>query len=392
MKLHQVAALVIALAFVFGAARASAQQPPVKIGILTELSGALGATGSAYRDGFLLFLKQSGGKLGGRAVTTVIEDTASDPQTALSKVEKLVESDKVDLLLGPIGSATSAAIKPYVVTQQMPTLIGGTVDEIGDGKYLFRVTFAANADAFLQGYLAGHAGHKSAVLIAPNYIAGQSAEDYFEKGFVAAGGHVIAKLLPRLGTTDFAPYINQIPAAADVAIVFEPGTDGVRFIKQYGDFGKKLPLFGFPSTVDEASLPAEGKGAEWFIGAASYFATIKVPENERFVRDWRAAYRNDPGWQGEAGYLAAQVMDQAIRKQPDVRDRNALLRALKGVRVRSPAGDVRFDENNNPIAARYIMQIRATATGEEPVVFATLPNFAPEPKAPAFPRDVVFPR
>jgi hypothetical protein len=65
---------------------------------------------------------------------------------------------------------------------------------------------------------------------------------------------------------------------------------------------------------------------------------------------------------------------------------------LKCVRVRSPAGDVRFDENNNPIAARYIMQIRATATGEEPVVFATLPNFAPEPKAPAFPRDVVFPR
>jgi branched-chain amino acid transport system substrate-binding protein len=392
MNFRTFAGLVIVTTMALGAARAQAQPAPIKMGILTELSGALGATGSAERDGFLLFLKQSGGKLGGRVVTTVIEDTASDPQTALSKVQKLVESDKVDFLLGPIGSATAAAIKPYVVAQQMPTLIGATVDEIGDGKYLFRMSFPANSDAFLQGYLAGHAGHKSAVIIAPNYNAGQSSAEYFEKGFAAAGGHVVAKLMPRLGTTDFAPYINQIPVTADVAIVFEPGTDGVRFIKQYGDFGKKLPLFGFPSTVDESSLPAEGKAAEGFVGAAHYFSTVKVPENERFVRDWQAAYHSDPGWQGEAGYLAALVMDQAIRKQPDVRDREALLRAMKGVRVRSPAGEVRFDDNNNTIAARYIMQIRPTATGEAPFVFGTLPNFTPEAKVPTLPRNIVFPR
>jgi branched-chain amino acid transport system substrate-binding protein len=392
MKFRHVAGLVVALTFAAASVPVSAQQPPVKVGILTELSGSLGATGTAYRDGFLLFLKESGGKLGGRPVATVIEDTASDPQTALSKVQKLVESDKVDLLLGPIGSATSAAIKPYVIAQQMPTLIGGTVDEITDGKYIFRATFAASADAYLQGYLAGHAGHKSAVLIAPNYIAGQSAVEFFEKGFVATGGHVVAKLLPRLGTTDFAPYINQIPATADVAIVFEPGTDGVRFMKQYGDFGKKLPLFGFPSTVDESSLPAEGKSAEGFIGAANYFSTVHVPENERFVRDWQATYHNDPAWQGEAGYFAALVMDQAIHKQPDVHDRTALLRAMKGVRVLSPAGEVRFDDNNNPISARYIMQIRTTGDGVAPVIFAVLPNFAPEPKPPVFPKGVVFPR
>lgn len=391
MNFRTLASLVVALTIVFSVARAQAQQPPIKMGILTEISGSLGATGSAERDGFLLFLKHSGGKLGGRAVTVVIEDTASDPQTALSKVQKLVESDKVDFLLGPIGSATAAAIKPYVVAQKMPTLIGATVDEIGDGKYIFRMSFPANSDAFLEGYLAGYAGHKNAVIIAPNYNAGQSSAEYFEKGFAATGGHVLTKLMPRLDTTDFAPYINQIPAAADVAIVFEPGTAGVRFIKQYADFGKTLPLFGFPSTVDEASLPAEGKAAEGFIGAANYFSTVKVPENERFVRDWKAAYHTDPGWQGEAGYLAALVMDQAIRKQPDVHDRDALLRAMKGVRVHSPAGDVRFDENNNTIAARYIMQIRPTAAGEEPFIFGTLPNFTPEAKVPMLPKNIVFP-
>jgi branched-chain amino acid transport system substrate-binding protein len=385
------AALVIAATSILGSARVQAQQPPVKIGILTELSGALGATGSAERDGFLLFLKESGDKLGGRPVTTVIEDTASDPQTAISKVQKLVESDKVDFLLGPIGSATAAAIKPYVVAQQMPTLIGATVDEIADGKYVFRMSFPANSDAFLEGYLAGHAGHKSAVIIAPNYNAGQSSAEYFEKGFAAAGGHVVAKLMPRLGTADFAPYITQIPASADVAIVFEPGTDGVRFIKQYADFGKKLPLFGFPSTVDESSLPAEGKAAEGFIGAANYFSTIKLPENDKFVRNWQAAYHSNPGWQGEAGYLAALVLDQAIRKQPAVHDHDAMVRAMKAVVLRSPAGNVRFDDNNDTIAARYIMQIRSTATGEEPFIFGTIQNFVPEAKVPALPSNVAFP-
>src|SRR5262249_50728917 len=84
---------------------------------------------------------------------------------------------------------------------------------------------------------------------------------WFEKGFEAAGGKVVQKLLPRLGAPDFGSYIAQIDESADVGLVFMAGGDAVRFIKQFADYGKKLPLYGFTATVDEAILPAPGKAA-----------------------------------------------------------------------------------------------------------------------------------
>ncbi|HXP92320.1 MAG TPA: ABC transporter substrate-binding protein, partial [Candidatus Binatia bacterium] len=283
-------------------------------------------------------------------------------------------------------------IKPYVTSHKIPTLLGATVDEIGDGKYIFRVTFPAAAEGFLEGYLAGRAGYKNAVLIAPNYNAGQSAIENFEKGFVAAGGRVVQKLMPRLGTADFGPFINQFPANADVVIAFEPGADGVRFIRQYGDFGKKLPLFGFPSTVDENTLPAEGKAADGFIGAAFYFSTLATQQNQTFVKDWEAAYHTAPGWQAAAGYIAAQILDQAFRSLADPSDKEALVKTIKGVKIVSPAGPLHFDSNNNPIAPRYIMQIRDVNGAEQPVVFATIPLFVPDASAPPLPKNIAFPK
>ncbi|HXP94383.1 MAG TPA: ABC transporter substrate-binding protein, partial [Candidatus Binatia bacterium] len=98
MRFNVVLASVL-LALAVTAASVQAQPKPIKVGILTELSGSLGTTGTNERDGFLLYLKKTGGKLGGHPVQTVIEDTASDPATAISKVQKLVESDNVDVLL-----------------------------------------------------------------------------------------------------------------------------------------------------------------------------------------------------------------------------------------------------------------------------------------------------
>src|SRR3982751_3819450 len=120
----------------------------VKIVVLTELSGPLGPSGSGQRDGFLLYLKKNGNRLGGKTVEVVVEDTANDPQTAITKARKLVESDRIHLLIGPLSSANAAAVKGFLVQSRMPTLLEATVDDVIDGKYLFRTSFSANADSF----------------------------------------------------------------------------------------------------------------------------------------------------------------------------------------------------------------------------------------------------
>ena len=289
--MRRICLLICAGLTLMGGPATARAQDSIKIGILTELSGPLGTLGMAERDGFLLYLKQAGGKLGGRTVETVIEDTGNDPATALAKVRKLVDSDNIDVLLGPMSSASAAAIKMFVSGHGLLCLVQATVDEVSDNKSMFRTTFPATADSFLQGYLAGKAGFKKAVAIAPNFNAGQDAVKWFEAGFEVSGGKVLQKLLPRLGTPDFGSIIAQIDAGADVGLIFMAGADAVRFIKQFADYGRKLPLYGFTATVDEAIMPAQGAAALGFVGASYYFSTVDTPENHAFVKDWEAAYK-----------------------------------------------------------------------------------------------------
>jgi branched-chain amino acid transport system substrate-binding protein len=371
----------------------SASAQGIKIGILTELSGPLGPGGAGQRDGFLLYLKKTGGRFAGLPVETVIEDTGGDPSTAIAKAKKLIESDRVDLLFGPLSSATGAAIKGYVVGQQMPTLMEATVNEISDGKYIFRTTFTGNEESYLTGFLAGKAGYRKAVAIAPNFNAGQGAVEYFEKGFAAAGGTVVQKLLPRLGTPDYGSFIGQMSAEADVGIVLMIGGDAVRFMKQYADFGKKLPLYGPTATVDDTLLPAQGKAAEGFIGQAFYFPSIDSPDNKSFVAEWEKSFKGKPSWYAAAGYAAGQIMDDALRRvKGNVRDKEGFVKALKETRLNTPSGPFRFDANNNPVQPRYVIQIREVGGAVQPVIFATIPEFRSESGPPALPANLAFPK
>jgi branched-chain amino acid transport system substrate-binding protein len=166
----------------------------------------------------------------------------------------------------------------------------------------------------------------------------------------------------------------------------------VRFIKQYADYGKKLPLYGFTATVDETLLPAQGKAALGFVGASFYFSTLQTPENKQFVSDYRAAYNQNPAWFSAGGYIAAQVLDQALQKVSNVEDKDAIVGAIKAVKLTTPAGPFRFDENNNPIQPRYIMQIREVNGVVQPVILGTIAEFKPDPVPPSLPSDLVLPK
>jgi ABC-type branched-subunit amino acid transport system substrate-binding protein len=126
-KMRRLGLLVSMGLAIFGVPASAQAQDSIKVGVLTELSGPLGTLGMAERDGFLLYLKKAGGKLGGLTVETVVEDTGNDPATALVKARKLLDSDKIDVLLGPMSSASAAAIKTFVSGRGIPCLVQATV-------------------------------------------------------------------------------------------------------------------------------------------------------------------------------------------------------------------------------------------------------------------------
>src|SRR5262249_53952937 len=155
-------------------------------------------------------------------------------------------------------------------------------------------------------------------------------------------GKVVQKLLPRLGAPDFGSYIAQIDESADVGLVFMAGGDAVRFIKQFADYGKKLPLYGFTATVDEAILPAQGKAALGFVGASYYFSRIDPPENRAFEKEGEDAYKAKPFWQGVRGYVMGQVLDAPLGQSGGkLADKPALFGAMKQVKLTTPAGAFR---------------------------------------------------
>ena len=359
-------------------------EEPIKIGMLTPVTGPLAHAGKSIQNGFLLYLEQAGNKLGGRGVEIITEDGQGDPGVALTKAKKLVERDRVDIIAGPISSSVGLAIRDYVSGKGVPTLLLATVDRIGDGKFIFRTSFSCSPDSHLIGTLPGKAGHKKAVAVVPNFSAGQCALEWFEKGFVAQGGAVIQKVLPPMGTTDFAPFLAGMSKDADVGIVFMPGGNmAIRFIQQFAEYGLKgkLPLYGFSATVDEEILPALGDSTEGFVGVAFYYTTIDTPENKSFVQNYAKKYGNKPNWFAAGSYISAQAIDTAARKVGGaVKDRDAFIQALKAVRLTTPAGSFRFDENNDPVQPRYVSVIRKVKGEVLPVVTNVVPEFVP--KAP----------
>jgi branched-chain amino acid transport system substrate-binding protein len=368
---------------------------PLKLGLLAEFSGTFAPSGMGERNGLELYLANHGGKLGGLAVEVIREDTAGDPATAISKLKKLVESDKIDILIGPTSSATGQAIRGYVIEHQLPTFIESTVDEVLDGTYIFRTTFRGNADAYAAGYLMAAAGFKKAVFLAPNYIAGQTAIQNAEKGFKENGGVSGQDLLPRIGVPDFGSFIAQFSDGAEVAFVFLPGTDGVRFIKQYADFGKGLPLYGPSVTVDEQQLSTEGKAAEGFVTISSYFSNIDVPENTKLMRSWGKGYQGQekPTWQTIGGYIAAQILDRVIAElDGNINDKAALLRAIATIKLDTPLGSFRFDQDLNPVSPRYIAQIRDVDGEIRPVILGSTAPFVPKLQPPQLPIGLKLPR
>jgi branched-chain amino acid transport system substrate-binding protein len=201
--------------------------------------------------------------------------------------------------------------------------------------------------------------------------------------------------MPRLGTADYGPFISQISSDADVGIVFLTGSDAIRFMQQSAGYDLKLPLYGYTSAVDESLLPAEGKSAIGYVGAATYFSTIQTPENEAFVKQWTAMFPPDqhPSWPGMGGYIAAAVLDQALTKTGGkTGDTEALLKAIKEAHVDTPSGPFHFDDKNNPVEPRYIMQIRETDAGVKPVVIGKIPEFKPVAAPTDLPADLVLPK
>lgn len=165
-------------------------------------------------------------------------------------------------------------------------------------------------------YFAKHVG-KTAYIVASDYPAGREVAQAFKDAFVADGGKIVEEAYPPLGANDFATYLNQIKLAKpELVFNFMPGADGIRFIKQYKEFGLKgnIPLTSSGEFGDVLITEPTGADSEGILNTIHYYPELDNETNKKFVADFKAKYNKLPDFYTVYGYDAAQAFAEAVKK------------------------------------------------------------------------------
>jgi branched-chain amino acid transport system substrate-binding protein len=357
---------VVTLVVIAGPSPGWAQKGPIKVGFMAPMTGGAAQVGKDMTNGFMMYLEEQGMQIAGRKVEVIVEDNQGDPAIALTKLRKLVESDRVNVLAGLLFAHVGYALAPKVDEYRIPMLYPvPSADDLTQrkpAKWVVRTGWTSSQPSQPFGeYVAKTLGYKKVVTIAADYAFGWEVVGGFQRTFEESGGQVIQKLWPPLGTTDFGPYLPQIKRDADAVFAVMVAAMSLRFPKQYQDAGLKarLPLIGGGTTFDEFVLPSLGDEVLGGVSPLIYSAAIDTPVNKRFVSEYRKKYGKVPSYYSETNYTAARWINEAAKAiGGDVEDRDKFLAALKKVEIAdAPRGPVKLDAYGNPIQNIYIRKV-----------------------------------
>ena len=344
--------LATAASFLAGASMAAAE--PVKVGMITTLSGGGASLGIDVRDGFELALKQSGRT----DIELIVEDDAQKPDLAVQLADKLIQSDKVDIMTGIIWSNLAMAVVPGAVAQGKiylspnagPSALAGA----GCNENYFNVAWQNDNLHEGMGAYATTAGYKKAFILAPNYPAGKDALTGFKRFFK---GDVVNEIYTQLGQTDYAAEIAEIRASgADSVFFFLPGGMGIAFMKQYAGAGVEVPLLGPAFSFDQNILQAVGDAALGVKNTSQWSKDLDNETNKAFVESYKAAYNRLPSLYSSQGFDTANLLISAM-DAASISDKDAFRAALKAANFKSTRGDFKFGPNNHPVQDIYVREV-----------------------------------
>src|SRR5436190_1482895 len=367
MRGHLVA---VAALSALAVAPAAGQGKSIKIGFVTTLSGPTAVIGNDMRNSFELALDHLGRKIGGQPVEVIYEDDQQKPELGVQKTQKLIESDKVDFIVGYIWSnVLLASLKPAVDSKTfLITANAGPHQIAGEqcSPYVFSTSWQNDQTPQAMGHYMNQKGVKSVFLIGPNYAAGKDMLGGVASTFK---GTVIGQELTKWpDQLDFSAELSKARAAKpDAIFVFYPGAAGIQFLTQYAQAGLKgqIPLYT-AFTIDETTLPRQGELALGVPGAQEWVNDLPNEQNKRFVADYIKKYNGTrPSFYGAQSYDAALLIDSGLRAtKGDVSDKEALRKAMEKADFKSVRGSFKFGHNHIPIQNFYLQDVVKNAEGQ----------------------------
>ncbi|WP_338616022.1 ABC transporter substrate-binding protein [Pigmentiphaga sp. CHJ604] len=359
----RVAGLLCAAAAVTAAGTAAAAE--IKVGLLSQFSGAYTWWGREYQRGVDLYLAQHGGKFGEHTVTVLSRDEAgSNPQRARQLSQELVVRDKVQYLIGGVFTPTVLGAVDVINQTKTPYVIlnSGTSSVTDKSQYYVRAGFTQWTVSIPLVQWAYDQGMKNAVVLAADYAPGHDALEAFGKTFAKLGGKVVGEIKVPMGTTDFSSYLQRVRDLKPQAVfMFMPvGPMSAGMIRSFKE--RELDKAGITLLVtneaQEEDIAPIGDAALGLTSALHYSPYLDTPLNKEFVTAYKAKYGKDelPSVASVAAYDGMRLIDQMVRATNGAKDGDKAMAAIKGYKWDSPRGPVSIDPRTREIVQNVYMR------------------------------------
>lgn len=357
-----------------------AQGAPIKIGVLATLEGPFAAGGADGMRGAELAIKQRGGMVAGRRIEMVKASSNANPDVAVNAVRKLVEQDKVDIVVGPLSGGEGIAVKDYSKTQPNMTFINGgsgaqatTLQNPSPNFFRFNTEGAQWMVGL--GKAAMDKGYKRVMVIAEDYAFPYSQVQGFMSEFCRLGGKVPVKAWVPLGGKDYSSVIARIPKDVDALLVVLGGADAVNFLNQYEAAGGDKPLMGGSITVSQDVLNYRGKRRDSLVGTLSagpYADSFDGADWRAFVADYQRNYPVSAGGYPSPSLFALvyytnmkAALDALDAVKGDLSGGQAKYReTLSKLELKMPTGTVKLDANRQAIGSTFVTEVVKDSRGE----------------------------
>ena len=340
---------------------ARAQSGKVRVGFMLPYTGTFAQLGVAIENGFRMAINEQGGKLGGREIEYFKVDDESEPSKGIENANKLVQRDKVDVLVGTVHSGVQMGIQKVARDTGVLSLIPNAGVHAATRSLcapnVFRTSFTNSQPTRALGKAMMDRGAKKAVWITWKYAAGDEAFEGFKEGYTAAGGTIIKELGLPFPQVEFQALLTQISdLKPDAVACFFAGGAAAKFIKDYAAAGLKgkIPLYG-SGFLTEGVLEAAGPAADGIVTTMHYSDALATERNRLFRLNYAKTFKTQPDVYSVQGYDTGLLLIQGANVvRGDLNNKAALYKAMEGATIDSPRGKWTMSPSHNPVQDMYL--------------------------------------